>query len=387
MNCLNAESIDALIEQSVSKHHSLENIKYHISSMDQKISKSRKWKNPDVSFTINDIQFEDPLDRGNERMQYQSINVKQTFPWPNKLDLKEDLKIEEKHVLLHSLESAKVELAYNIRISAYTIQEIKTRIAILNKYVRLEKQNINLLTDNISIGSNSHMQSIDSSLSLSNTQIKIERYKSMLDIEKEKLNYLAQKNIKNISTKLRIHKPKQLSYYLSRIIRNKSYHAKRALSDVAYANKDLVDMQAYPDPYVKIGYFNRSDFSDYSSIVVGVSFPIYGTEELNSEIARKELLASKSDYIDYKEKVKSNVRESYFKLKETYKIYKIIQNKSLPQLQHILDLSGSNIENGADLSNHTKLLEKKLLLEEKNVAIKAEFMRTKAKLNSLIGKI
>lgn len=118
---------------------------------------------------------------------------------------------------------------------------------------------------------------------------------------------------------------------------------------------------------------------------MGVSLPIYGTEEINSEIAQKEALARKSEYIDYKYQIKSEIRQYYAKLKEAYKIYHIIQNKSLPQLGHMLELSTSAIEEGADLFTYTKILEQKLALEEERISIMAEYMRTNAKLKSLTG--
>jgi len=353
--------------------------------MDERIAKSQKWANPDLSLTISDIQFRKPLSRDEERMQYQAINFKQKFPWFGKLAARKTLAQENKHVVLHSLEAAQVQLGYKIRMTAYTIKEIEARKHILHKYMRLAKQNIKLYTDYIATDDMSHTSSVGAELSLAKIEIRIERYKSLLKAQKEKLNYLVQKRIEKISDKLRIKKPKSLGYYLKGMRKNPSYHRKLALSDVALANKSLVDLEKHPDPYVQVGYFNRIDFPDYATVSVGISLPIYGTEELNSEIAQKEALARKSEYIDYKALLKSEIRENYAKLTEAYHIYKIIQNKSLPQLQHMLELSTSAIEEGSDLFTYTSILEQKLSLEEERISIMAEFMRTQAKLKSLTG--
>ncbi len=53
----------------------------------------------------------------------------------------------------------------------------------------------------------------------------------------------------------------------------------------------------------------------------------------------------------------------------------------------MLELSSSAIEEGADLFTYTNILEQKLALEEESIAIKAEYLRTKAKLNALTGVI
>ena len=380
-----AQSINQLIKHSVKKHHSLESIRHRLSAMDERIEKSQKWANPDLSFTLNDIQFRKPFSRDEERMQYQAINFKQKFPWFGKLSARKTLAEEEKHVVIHSLEAAQVQLAYKIRTTAYTIKELEARIQILRKYMHLAKQNIDLYTDYIATDSMAHADSVNAELSLSNIEIRSERYKSILKAQKEKLNYLVQKRVKKISDKLRIKKPKSLNYYLAGVRKNPSYHMKLAQSDVAHANKHLVDMEEHPDPYVKVGYFNRPDYPDYASISVGISLPIYGTEKLNSEIAQKEALARKSEYIDYKALIQSEIRENYAKLKEAYRIYNILQHKSLPQLQHMLELSASAIDEGADLLTYTNILEQKLALDEERISIMAEFMRTQAKLKSLIG--
>ena len=380
-----AQNIKQLIKHSVKKHHSLESIKYRLLAMDERIEKSQKWANPDLSVTINNIQFRKPLSRDEERMQYQAIHFKQKFPWFGKLSARKTLALKEKHTVIHSLEFAQVQLAYNIRKTAYTIKELEARIHILHKYTRLAKQNIKLYTDYIATDPMSHADSITAELSLSKIEIRSERYKSLLKAQKEKLNYLVQKRIKKISDKLRIKKPKSLRYYLAGVRRNPSYHAKLAQSDVALANKALVDLEKHPDPYIQVGYVNRTDYPDFASISIGVSLPIYGTEELNSEIAQKEALARKSEYIDYKAFLQSDIRENYARLTEAYRIYNIIQTKSLPQLQHMLELSASAIEEGADLFNYTNILEQKLALEEERISIMAEFMRTQAKLKSLIG--
>jgi len=382
---LQAQNINGLIKHAVKKHHSLESIKHRLSSMDERIEKSQKWTNPDLLLTINDIQFAKPFDRSLERMQYQAINFKQKFPWFGKLAARKLYAQEEKHVVMHSLEAAQVQLAYNIRTTAYTIKELQARIHILHKYLNLAKQNIKLYTDYISTESMSHADSIGAELSLSNIEIRTERYTSILKSQKEKLNYLVQKRVKKVSDKLRMKKPKSLQHYLKGVRKNPSYHMRLAKNDVAHANKALADMQKHPDPYVQVGYFNRADFPDYASVSVGVSLPIYGTEELNSEIAQKEALASMSESIDYKAFINSEIRANYAKLTEAHRIYNIIQNKSLPQLAHMLELSSSAIEEGADLFTYTSILEQKLAIEEERISIMAEYMRTTAKLKSLTG--
>jgi outer membrane protein TolC len=384
---LQAQSIDQLIGQSLKKHPSLQAIKHRLSAMDERIAKSQQWANPDLVLTMNDIRFDDPANRSLEPMQYQSVNYTQKFPWFGKLDAKKSVTQEQKRVVLDSYNAAKVQLALQIRSTSYTIKELEARIHILHKYIQLAKQNIKLYNDTIATNGMSHADSITAELSLSKIEIRQERYKSLLKSQKEKLSYLVQRRVTKINDKLKMKKPNSLQRYLAKKANNPTYRMKLSKNRVANANQTMVDLEANPDPYVKVGYFNRSDYEDYVSVSVGFSLPIFDTEELNSEIARKEALSTVSDSLDYKAFLESEIRANYAKLKEAYRIYHIIQNKSLPQLGHMLELSSAAIEEGAELSTYTNILEQKLALEEESIAIKAEFLRTKAKLSALTGEI
>ncbi|WP_296823858.1 TolC family protein [Sulfurovum sp.] len=387
LGLLQAQSIDQLVKHALKKHPSLKAIQHRLSSMDERTEKSQKWANPDLSVTINDIQFRKPFDRSLERMQYNAVNFKQKFPWFGKLDARKTYAEEQKSVVFHSYEAARVQLALQIRTTAFTVKELEARIGILRSYMQLETQNIKLYTDMISTDTMSHSDSVSAELSLSRIEIRLERYRSLLQAQKEKLSYLVQRSVAKINDKLRIKRPGSLKQYLNRLSHNATYRMKLSQNRTADANKALVDLEVHPDPYVKVGYFNRPDFPDYASVTVGISLPLYGTEKLNSEIARKEALSSRSSTLDYKVFLKSEIRTNYAKLKEAYRIYNIIQRESLPQLGHMLELGASAIEEGADLFTYTNILEQKLALEEESISMKAEYQRTKAKLKALTGEI
>jgi len=382
-----AQSIHQLIDQSIKKHPSLQTIQYRLSAMDERIEESQNFSNPDLSLTINDIQFDNPTDRGLEPMQYNAINVKQKFPWFGKLDARKTFTQAQKSVILDSYEAAKIALAEEIRITAYTIKELEERIRIVNRYKTVAKQNIDLYTAYASTENKSHTSSMSASLMLSKTKIRAERYKAILKSQKAKLKYLVQGNVSTVSDILQIKRPKSLGSYLSKLQNNPNYHMKLSEKNVADANKAIQDLSVTPDPYVKVGYFNRTEYPDYASVTVGISLPLYGSEKLNAEAARKEVLAAQSASLDYKYSLESEINIMYVKLTEAYQIYKIIQNESLPQLEHMFELSQSNIQNGGDLFAYTNLLEQKLALEEQRISIKAEYLRTQARLKSLTGEL
>ncbi len=382
-----AQSISQLIERSLDKHPSLQMIEHRLSAMNTQIEASQNFSNPDISFTINNIRFDDPSNRSLEPMQYEAVNFKQKFPWFGKLDARRIYTVARKDVILDSYDAAKVKLAEEIRMTAYTIKELEERIAIVNRYRSVANQNIKLYTSYASTQTKSHTSSMSASLLLSKIKIRAQRYKTILKSQKSRLGYLIQGEIGSLSDTLKIKAPKPLNSYLSKIDNNPAYRMKLSQQNVASANKTIQELSTNPDPYVKMGYFHRAEFEDYTSITVGFSYPLYGTEELNTESARKEILAAKSASLDYRSSLYSDIEIMYAKLTEAYEIYKIIKNESLPQLEHMFELSQSGIQRGGDLFTYTSLLDQKLALEEELTSIKAEYLRTDAKLKSLTGAL
>jgi outer membrane protein TolC len=387
VSIVQAQSIQQLINTALEKHPSLQAIEHRISAMDERIALSQNFSNPDVSLSINDIQFNDAFSRDLEPMQYQAVNFKQKFPWFGKLDARKTYTQAKKSVILDSYDAAKVKLAEEIRMTAYTIKEIEVRIGIVKKYIEVSKQNIKLYTSYAATNSNSHINSMNASLLLTKVKIKAANYKAILKSQKAKLHYLVQSNIDNFNYKLKMNKPKSLHYYLSKLENNPLYHREISQKNVASANQHLQSLDTMPDPYVKVGYFNRQAYEDYASITIGASIPLYGSEKLKTEAARKDVLASASATLDYKSSLQSDIESMYAKLIEARTIYTILNNETLPQLEHMFELTQASIQEGGDLFAYTNLLEQKLDLEEESISIKAEYLRTQAKLKSLIGDL
>jgi len=384
---IQAESINQLIGQSLQKHSSLRTIQHRLSAMDDRIAKSRNWSNPELILNINDMQFSDITNRGLEPMQTQGANYKQRFPWFGKIDARENFSRAQKEVILGSYGIAKVKLAEQIRVTSYTILEIQERIRIVKEYEKLTKQNIALYDAYASTDNMSHSNSMATELLLSRLHIRSERYKAVLDSQKAKLAYLVQRKNAYVTDRLAMKKPHSLGYYLSKLSHNPAYKKMLSQTKVANANRDLKALDVNPDPFVQVGYFNRQEYEDYASISVGFSMPIFGSEKLETEAARKDALAAQSEALDYHAALESEVRVSYARMKEAYHIYGIIQNDSLPKLKHMFELNEASIESGDDLFTYTSLLEQKLDLEEERIVAKAQYLRSVAKLKSLIGDI
>jgi hypothetical protein len=121
---------------------------------------------------------------------------------------------------------------------------------------------------------------------------------------------------------------------------------------------------------------------------VGVAFslPIYGTQKYQEEASKKELLAIKSETLDYKNLLDAEFEEKYAILESAYQTYIILQNDSFKALDHMFELTNTSIQNGTDLVVYTELLQKKLTLDAQNIEAIALYYKTLASVEAMIGE-
>jgi hypothetical protein len=381
-----AESIPHLIEYSLSSHPSLKAIELRISAMDEQILKSAKWENPNLSLAINDIHYGDISNRSLEPMQYSAIRVKQKFPWFNKLDAKGDYQRAKKMVLFDSLESAEVKLAQSIRVNSYRADEVKQKIEILQRYTTVVHQTIKLYNNYNTTQSNRHSGIVEAEIMLSQIKIKLSSYTALQKRLMANLEYLTQRNIRGIEIDSKITKPNSLQSYLQRAKNNRNYHIKVSQTRVASKSRRIKELDRYADPFIEVGHFSRSDYPDYASIKVGLSLPIYGSEELDIISSHKEELASKSLSIDYLLNLKKEIKSIYARVVDSYNRYNILTKETLPQIAHLFELNSASVESGEDMLGYNRLLLKRLDIEEQIVETIGIYRENRAKLKALIGE-
>lgn len=141
---LNASTLEAIIAKTLASHTSLEVLQERLNAEDYQINASRNFYNPEVSFAINDIQFDDVTDRSRERMQTTSINLKQKIPAFGKRDAQTQKSHALKKQIAATLDEAKVKLVEQIKITACAIWEVNQELNITQEYIGVTKQNIEL---------------------------------------------------------------------------------------------------------------------------------------------------------------------------------------------------------------------------------------------------
>ena len=380
-------SLDSLIDNALKSHTSLEVIKHKLSAVSDEYELTKNFSNPELSLSMSDIQFNDPFDRSLEPMQFSAINLKQKIPYFGKRDALSNKVDAKKEKILYGLKDAKVKLIQAIKIKAYTLWQVEEQLRITNEYIRLTNQNIELFTAYNNTDSQSHMSIMSAELSLSQLQIKKSNLNSLKEAVLKQLSYLTAQDVTSIELSPQIEQPKNIQTYLESVEANTLYKQKQAYKKELEADVKIKKLQSYVDPVVQVGYFHRQSFEDYLNIGVGFSLPIYGSEDSKQERSRKMMLAQNSEVSDYKNLVISKIYKLYAQLQDSYRVYNIIQKESLPQIEHMFDLSSSAIKNGAELYLYIDMLERKLKLDEQSIKAVASYHKTLASLDALIGEI
>ena len=383
---LYATSVETLVEHAKSSHLSLEAIKHKLSTLDDEYAVSRNFANPELSLSMSDIQLRDISNRSLEPMQYTALNVNQKIPYFGKRDANSQ-KIEAQKVQLSmSLEEVKVKLTKAIKLSAFTIWRLEEQLKIVDDYLSLTKQNIDLFSAYSTNASSAHMGIMNAELALSQLKIKKSKLESALVGQYKNISYLSDMDVKSIEADMSMPELRPMDYYLNAVDENKAYKMKEAELEVANADIKIKELASFVDPVVQIGYFHREKFEDYMSVGIGFSLPIYGSELSKEEAARKIVLSAKSETEDTKNQISSQISAVYLQLQSAYEIYNILQNESLPQLEHMKDLTSSSLRSGADLFLYIQMLEKKLTLDEQNIDAIASYHQNLATLEALIGE-
>lgn len=384
---LHAESLDTLIEKALSHHDSLKAIEQRLDALDAVADKSRNFADPDVAFSMNDIQFDDPTNRSIEPMQFSAVTLKQKFPWFGKRDAATDKVEAQKARLFASLEAAQVELALRIRRSAYTITEYSEQLAVVGRYLKLAQQKIDLNTAYASTQKGRHMGIMSAELLRAKFTIRRQKLAAALAGEKARLAYLVQAPVKSVQTSDAVTPPPPASDYLSRLDANRGYQVMVANEKTAEAEVNVQKSAENADPYLSVGYYHREAYPDYASFTVGASLPIYGSQSDDTQAARAAQLAATSETNDYRARLLSEMKAAYAQLEQAYGTYRVLEDESVPLSEHMVELGDATIRSGNDLFAYFDLLERKLGFDMDRITARADYLRARAHLKALTGAI
>jgi len=373
-------TLDELIDSSLSKSPSLEAIEARIEVNKQNINVSNQFSNPELLLTKNTLDSD-------QAMSQTILTIKQKLPYYGKRDASKEVALAEDAVLEQRLQSAKVALVQRIKNEAYTIWELQELYKIIDEYIKLTEKNIELYESYTSVNENQHMGIMSAELTLSDLRIQKSTLKAQIYSAYAKLSYLAAFEITQLEMVLEVKNMPSMQDLQRSLINNKSISIKEKEVQKSQAMLKIADLNNYPDVNLIGAYSYRKNFDNYWTFGLGLSLPIYGSEDDKEEEARKLTLSAKSLKEDAKVAVNSEFKASYVQMKSAYEIYHIVHDEAIPQIDHMFELTSSSIATGGDLFKYIDILVQKLKLEQKSVAAVALYNRSNAKIAALSGEL
>lgn len=380
VSSLYAITLDEVISHSLSKSPSLEAIEARVEANKQNINISKQFSNPELLLSKNTLD-------SSQAMSKTVLSIKQKLPFYGKRDANEKVSLAEDELLMQKLQTAKVTLVERIKNEAYTIWELQELQKIINEYIELTTRNIELYESYASTNSNQHIGIMKAELSLSELKIQQSSINSKIYSAYSRLSYLSAIEIKDLDIELKLDKKPNLTLLQNSLSSNPQIVLKEKELQKQNAKVEMASRNNYPDVNLIAGYAYRENFDDYLKIGVGLTLPIYSTEDYKAEKSRAVALSARSMKEDTVISVNSTLKVYYSQMLSSYEIYHIIQDDSLPKIEHMFELSSSSISTGADLFKYIDVLFSKLNLEKKSVNAISNYKRAEAKISQLSGAL
>ncbi|BCD60380.1 MULTISPECIES: TolC family protein [unclassified Nitratiruptor] len=373
---LQAQNIETIVKIALQKNNSLHAIQKLLKKMDIEYKKAKNWKNPTLKISINDLRLDRPFSRDLEPMQTQQISITQKIPTFGKKEFDAKLVKQKKQVIFKDLEVAKNRLAFEIFKNALFYQKAVQKQKIVNNYIHLVKQSIDLYSKMLIVDSSYHLALMQSKIFLSDLKTTQEELIFSQTKAMHTLSYLTSQKITRIDPIQDIKIDKKTFPHIEKLQEKKRY--KQLL-----AKRYLLDEKS--DINLNVGYFQRANFDDYISIGISISLPLYGTEKLRSQEAKIEAMSIESKKQDVQIYVQEEIAALYEQLKTLQTQIALLQQRSLKEVDHSLDLVRSRISSGDMLYKYLDTLKSKFAIELKLIDFKIQKLLTKAKINYLNG--
>jgi len=377
---LSAIGLSEIINISLTNSPSLESINAKIKANEHASDVANQFSNPELSLTKNTID-------SSQAMSQTVLTIKQKLPYYGKRDSKQAVTFAQDELLKEQLNAAKATMVQKIKTEVYTIWELRELYKIINEYIALTKQNIELYESYTSVSDNEHMGIMKAELSLADLEIQKSVLNAKIYASYAKLSYLAAFDVKDIEINLAIGGKPQLEDLQPTLVNNPEIRIKLKELKKENAKIEVADINNYPDVNLIAGYAYRENFDNYFNFGLALSIPMYGTEDAVEEEVRAAALVVVSQKEDTKIAISSELKIYYAQMLSSYEIYHIIQDDALPQIAHMFELSNSAISTGGDLFKYIDVLFDKLALEQKSINAVSNYNKAQAQISQLAGEI
>lgn len=331
-------SLETIVDNALKNNYDLKSIEKSISIANENIKLSTKWKNPTLTFGVNDIHFDEPTSRDKEPMQAQYIGFSQVIPTGNKLSIKEDIAKKDKRIVSLNLEDKKLKLKAKVYEASYNILVLEKKLELLNSYEKNIRKLEKLSTSLYKYGKSSQNEILNAKISYSNIQIQKQNLKNTIDNLYLKLEQITYTKIDLIKSNLDMKK-------LVLNMNIESHPRIQLEEEKAKKFNDIAKLEIEnekSDIKLNVAYFNRDDkYKDYANISVNIPLSLYKTEKVKSIKAKIEASRVNDRLVDLKQGFKTELTILQNNMNNTLSNYKLIEKNIIPIKKKIQ----KNIEN------------------------------------------
>ncbi len=377
---LHSQTLSEIIELSLSKSPSLESINSRLEANKYALDIADQFKNPELLITKNSLNT-------SEKMSQSVATLKQQIPFYGKRSSREKVVSAQDALLEEQLNDAKVTLVERIKNEAYTIWELQKLDNIIEQYIQLTEQNVELYETYTSVDDNQHMGIMKAELSLSDLKIERSTLKAKILAAYARLSYLSASSVESLEITLVMGEKPDLSQTALLLQNNPKLLIKAKEIQKQDAKVALSDLENYPDFNLMGSYAYRENYENYFTLGIGISLPIYGTEDAQTQEQKALKLSIEAQQADTKIALDTELSVYTAQMISSYEIYHIVQDEALPQVAHMFELSSSSISTGGDLFKYIDVLFQKLSLEKKSIIALANYKRSQAKIAQLSGAL
>jgi len=216
---LYAMTLDDLIVMSFEKNPSLRSINERILADQERVNISNNFSNPQILILTNTIDNSEPMSQSN-------FSFKQKLPYFGKRESHQNLAYASQNINKKKLDLAKVELAYRIKMQAYSLWKLEKLYTIICEYETLTKQNINLYESYTSTTDNHHIGIMSAELALSDLRIEKSVLLAKITQAYSSLSYLSATQLSDLKIDLYINEIQGSSFYKKGLAHNPEVEVK-----------------------------------------------------------------------------------------------------------------------------------------------------------------
>ncbi|CAA0119199.1 Uncharacterised protein [Halioglobus japonicus] len=307
---------------------------------------------PDPVISVNALNLPwDNFDLNQEPMTQIQVGISQTFPFPGKLALNEDIALFEAEAAAFSVEEMRLNLDMNVTVTWWDVFYLDRAIDTVKKNQAVARQMVAVANTKYEVGQGLQQDVLLAQLELSNlldTEIKLNAMRNQRAI---RLNVLM-----GVSPDTPVTLPQEMPGFSGAIAPHTTlYHRaesarpllqyEQAGIDASSSRLALAKKEYYPDFKVGLAYGNREhdelgqSRQDFVSIMLSVNVPLYAGSRQSQSVKQhtRELARSRYSLLDQKNQVYMSIADAATQYKQAIEQMALYDTGIVPQARQTVE--------------------------------------------------